>query len=233
MADRITASIILPIYNQGDHIRDIAAGYLAALERLPFDVEILLVPNNCRDNSVEVASELAAEDPRVRVHVEERGGWGLAVNAGLRHARGDLLCYTNSARTTGQMVVLMLSYAHAYPDVALKASRRARDSLVRRSGSVLYNFECRALFDLPTWDINGTPKVFPRSFDRLLALSRDDDLIDLEWNVACQRAGYPIIEVPILETPRHGGASTTNYRSALRMYIGALRMKRALDASRG
>ena len=227
------ASIVLPVYNQGDHIREIVADYSALLARLQHPIEFVLVPNNCRYNSVEVCNQLATEDERVVVHVEERGGWGLAVKAGLAQARGELLCYTNSARTTPQMLVLMLSYAEAYPEVALKASRRVRDSLARRAGSVLYNFECRALFDLPTWDINGTPKVFPRSFDRLLALEREDDLIDLEWNVVCQRSGYPMVEVPILETPRHGGASTTNYRSALRMYKGALEMKRALDASGG
>jgi hypothetical protein len=41
------------------------------------------------------------------------------------------------------------------------------------------------------------------------------------------------VEVPILETPRHGGSSTTNYKSALRLYTGALQMKRSLDAQRG
>ena len=233
MADAPTASIVLPIYNQGDHIQDIVSSYSAALVKLPFSFELVLVPNNCRDNSVEVATRIAAEDDRVRVQVEERGGWGLAVNAGLRAARGEMLCYTNSARTTSEMLVLMLSYANAYPDVALKASRRIRDSVVRRAGSVLYNFEARALFNLPTWDINGTPKVFPRNFGRLLELRRDDDLIDLEWNIVCQREDYKMVEVPILETPRHGGSSTTNYRSALRMYLGALQLKREFDTAGG
>jgi hypothetical protein len=84
--------------------------------------------------------------------------------------------------------------------------------------------ECRALFDLSYWDINGTPKVFPRKFDKLLALTREDDLIDAEFNVICRRENYPVIEVPILSYRRHGGRSTTSYRSAVRMYLGALQM---------
>jgi hypothetical protein len=63
--------------------------------------------------------------------------------------------------------------------------------------------------------------VFPRAFDRLLALTRDDDLIDAEFCVICREAGYPMIEVPVFSTRRHGGASTTNYGSAFRMYYGA------------
>ena len=97
----------------------------------------------------------------------------------------------------------------------------------RRIGSLLYNIECRALFDLSVWDINGTPKIFPASFAKLRALSRDDDLLDCEFNVACRTNGYPTIEVPILATERHGGRSTTNLASAMRMYVGAWSMWRA------
>jgi len=158
-----------------------------------------------------------------------RGGWGLAVNHGLREANGDLLCYTNSARTTGQELTLLLLYAIVWPEVVIKANRKIRESLRRRTGSLLYNLECRALFDLNVWDINGTPKVFPRSFSRLLNLSHDDDLIDLEFLVHCRRENYPILEVPIFSTRRHGGRSTTGLRSAARMYSGAWGLKRSFD----
>ncbi len=126
----------------------------------------------------------------------------------------------------------MLAYALAYPEVVLKANRRIRESRRRRLGSLLYNIECRALFDLSVWDINGTPKIFPRRFPALLDLRHDDDLLDLEFNVVCARNGYPMIEVPILATERHGGRSTTNLSSALRMYVGAWSMRRAMGSTR-
>jgi hypothetical protein len=38
--------------------------------------------------------------------------------------------------------------------------------------------------------------------------------------------------VPLLATQRHGGRSTTNYSSALRMYVGAYRLaKRSPDVA--
>jgi hypothetical protein len=114
----------------------------------------------------------------------------------------------------------------------LKANRRIRESVRRRLGSLLYNLEARALFDLAVWDVNGTPKIFPRSCDALVGLQRDDDLIDLEFVVACREQDYNVIEVPVLATTRHGGSSTTGYGSALRMYRGALEMRRARGAPR-
>jgi glycosyltransferase involved in cell wall biosynthesis len=219
-------SVVLPAHNQADHIGTVVREYLEPLERLGRPYEIVLVPNGCRDATPEVCRALAADHPAVRVVPSELGGWGRAVRLGLREARGDLLCYTNSARTAPQELALVLLYATAYPDVVVKANRKIRDHWTRRLGSLLYNIECRTLFDLSNWDVNGTPKVFPRRFEELLRLTRDDDLIDAEFNLVCRRFGYPMVEVPIFSTRRHGGRSTTNVGSALRMYVGAIQLWR-------
>jgi glycosyltransferase involved in cell wall biosynthesis len=221
-------SIVLPVYRQADFIGPTVQAYQHALARFPHSYEMILVVNGEGDNSLDVCHALAARFPNVRtVHTEEPG-WGRAVKHGLHHARADVLCYTNTARTGAGDLLLMLLYAVAHPGVVIKANRRIRDSAARRVGSVLFNLECRALFDLATWDINGTPKVFPRAFDKLLTLSRNDDLIDAEFVATCRQAEYPMLEVPILFSQRHGGVSTTNYRSAARMYWRAFGLWRSL-----
>ncbi len=220
-------SIVLPVYNQADHLRAVIDEYMHELARVPVEKEIILVPNGCRDLSVAICHQLAARFPPVRVVESANAGWGRAVRVGLDAATGDLLCYTNMARTTAADLALLALYAVAYPEVVVKANRKIRDSWSRRLGSLLYNLECRALFDLSFWDINGTPKIFPRSFSGLLGLSRNDDLIDVEFNGICRRMDYPMVEVPIFSTRRHGGSSTTNYRSAFRLYWGAFVLARA------
>jgi glycosyltransferase involved in cell wall biosynthesis len=219
-------SVVLPIHNQAVYLADVVGSYSAALAPMSTPHEILLVANGCRDGSLEVCQTLARSYPSVRVIHSDRAGWGLAVKLGLASADGDLLCFTNSARTSSKDLSLLLAYACDKAPVIVKASRTFRDSWQRRFGSLIYNLECRFLFDLPTWDVNGTPKVFPRAFDKLLRLSRDDDLIDAEFNMIVVREQYPVIEVPILSTRRHGGNSTTNYRSAWRLYVRAYQMAR-------
>jgi glycosyltransferase involved in cell wall biosynthesis len=217
-------SVVIPVYNQADHIGQIVREYEAALSRIPNPREFILVVNACRDHSLEVCNALARELPTVRVVHSEKGGWGLAVKLGLQAAKGDLLCYTNSARTNASDLVLLVLYAIANPGAVVKAHRRSRESLSRRLGSFLYNLECHMLFDLPIWDINATPKVFTRETYNEFRPESDGDLIDLEFYVKCQRLGKVILEVPIYSKERHGGKSTTNYRSAVRMYTGAYQM---------
>jgi glycosyltransferase involved in cell wall biosynthesis len=225
-------SIVLPVHNQADHISGIVADYVRALDNARIEYEILLVVNGSRDASFDVCSTLATTFSSVRVFDEQLGGWGRAVKRGIREARGSTICYTNSARTTDRDLVLILLYSRAFSDTVLKANRKIRESVMRRIGSLIYNIECRTLFDLSCWDINGTPKVFPRDFHALLDLRRDDDLIDVEFDAVCRRHDYPMIEVPIFSARRHGGKSTTNFRSAFTMYVGAYRLARQFSRDR-
>jgi glycosyltransferase involved in cell wall biosynthesis len=219
-------SIVLPVHNQADHVAPLVRAHRAALKDVAIPTEIVLVPNACRDDTAAVSRALAAEDAGVRVVESELGGWGRAVKLGLRAAHGDLLCYTNSARTTPDELVRLIRYGLVDPGVVVKANRKIREHWSRRVGSLLYNMECRTLFDLSNWDVNGTPKVFSRSCAKLLELTRDDDLIDAEFSMICRREGYPMLEVPIFSQRRHGGRSTTNWRSAVKMYWGAVELWR-------
>lgn len=221
-------SIVLPVYNQADHVESMIREYEAVLGRLPTPYELVVVVNGSTDGSLEVCRALEQSLETVRVVHSELGGWGRAVRLGLAQARGDLLCYTNLARTTPEDLTLLLLYATVQENVVVKANRKIRDSAVRRIGSLFYNLECRALFDLSYWDVNGTPKVFPRKLDKLMELSCDDDLIDVEFNVICRREAYRMLEVPIFSYRRHGGSSTTGYLSAAKLYWGAIDLWRSL-----
>ncbi len=220
-------SIILPVHDQADHVEEVVREFEAVLARVRAPHETILVANACRDRSIEICRTLSRELPHVRTVEMDKGGWGRAVRRGIEEARGETICYTNSARTGAEDLALLVLYAVAFPDTVVKANRKIRESLWRRLGSLLYNLECRLLFDLACWDVNGTPKVFPRRLGKLFALRHDDDLIDLEFVATCRREGYHMIEVPIFSTRRHGGRSTTGYGTAARLYLGAWRLRRA------
>jgi glycosyltransferase involved in cell wall biosynthesis len=227
------ASVVLPVYNQADHIEIVLKDYVAALTRLNFAYELIPVVNGPRrDKSLDICRALQDSFPQIRTECIDEGGWGRAVRHGLVAAQGELLCYTNSARTTPRDLVLALLYGSVHDDCVVKANRKIREGWRRRLGSLLYNLECRALFDMPYWDVNGTPKVFPRHLGALLNLSRNDDLIDLEFNAICRRENYEVIEMPIFSTSRHSGRSTTNLQSAYRMYAGAFELYRSMANGR-
>jgi hypothetical protein len=215
-------SIVLPVYLQAEHISGIVRALEQRMDALPVRHETLLVVNGPDDGSEVVCRQLATQFASVRTVTSSVPGWGEAVRLGLEHANGDLLCYTNSARTNPDTLGTMLDLALDLPSLVIKANRKTRDSVLRHLGSLLYNLECRSLFDLSNFDINGTPKIFPRAFAPLLALTSHDDLIDAEFLATCRREGYLVLEVPVVLTRRRGGVSTTGSISALRMYVGVI-----------
>ena len=220
-------SVVLPVHNQAAHIGAIVESYREVLGQLGHPYEVVLSVNGSRDDSADVCRTLAQANQQIVVISDPRAGWGLAVKAGLRAARGNLLCYTNCARTSAADLRQVLLTGLEHPDAIIKATRRVRDNWKRRLGSALYNAECRLLLGVQTRDVNATPKVFSRSHAALLGLTSDGDMLDAEFLFICRREGFPVIEVPIFGNRRQGGSSTTNYRSAVGMYVGAYRLWRA------
>jgi hypothetical protein len=204
------------------------AAYGAALDTIGQPWEILLVPDAravTRDEVRDVCEQIASADSRVRLCVPA-DGWGAAVVAGLRASEGELLCYTNYERTSAQVLSIVLSFALRNPELVLRANRRTRDTGVHRLGSLLFNLECRAVLGVPAWDINGTPKVFPRAFGKLLELTRTDDLFDAEFSLVCEREGYPVVEIPVDAGLIPGSRTRPDYLAALRMYTGVPALRR-------
>ncbi len=218
-------SLVLPCRNQADHIGCILPLYTQALEAFGMPFELVVVPNASTDATQQVVEQLARKDDRIRVVVNPEGGWGLSVRRGLDAARGSILGYTNTARTDPHLLPAFVDrFRELGEDCLVKARRQSRQAPLREIGSLLYNLEARLCFGVRCGDINGTPKVFPRALYRSLRLTSAGDLLDLELMAAVTRRGVPVGEVPVRGFRRHGGKSSTTWKSALKMYGGALRL---------
>ncbi|HXP52202.1 MAG TPA: glycosyltransferase family 2 protein [Bacteroidia bacterium] len=224
----ITFSIILPAYKQENQIAILYETYLSALNTLNDSWELIFVINGQKDNSQKILEGLSKNNPNVKIHILEKGGWGRAVKYGISVAEGKFVCYTNSARTNIEDLVLMLKYAKVNDNVIIKATRIIRESFFRKFGSVLYNFENRFLFKTPIWDVNGTPKIIPRKILDAFEIVSDDDLIDAEIIAKCFKRKFMVVEIPVVSTKRISGKSTTNIGSALKMYWGLFRIKKMM-----
>eukprot|EP01030_Chromulinospumella_sphaerica_P012101 gene12101-biopygen10556 len=173
--------------NEVAHVEHLYNTYTTHLDKLTDTWELIFVVNGANDGSVEKLNSINTRD-NVRVCWLEKGGWGRAVKYGLAEGKGKYLCYTNSARTDIDDLILILNYARVNNDNVVKATRIIREKLVRKIGSTLYNFQCRLLYKVPIWDVNGTPKVIPQHIYKDLDITSDDDLIDAEVIIKCNLA---------------------------------------------
>jgi glycosyltransferase involved in cell wall biosynthesis len=213
-------SIVLPVRNQADHIAGVLDRYRAQLKGHSW--EIILVPNASTDNSLQICRKIAKKNRNIRLVENPKGGWGLSVRMGLETGRGRFLAYANSARTDPATLLSLWSQARRQPDTLFKVIRLDHGGFLKNLGSGLYNLECRLFLGVRSRDVNGTPKIFPAGILKRVRLSSDGDLLDAELLAHCRRLKVPVVEVPLREWRRHGGKSTTNLKSAFRMYRGVI-----------
>ena len=155
-------SIILPIYKQASHIEVIYGNYTTILNEQDFSYELIFVVNGPKDGSYDKCMALARINNNIKAYEIEESGWGRAVKFGISVADSPLIAYTNSARTNVNDLITTIKFAAVDNQTVVKANRIIRESFLRRLGSVFYNFENRYFFNTAIWDVNGTPKVFPK-----------------------------------------------------------------------
>ncbi len=85
-------SIIIPVYNVEKYI----SRCLDSIINQTFeDFEVICINSNSPDNSMEILSEYAMEDKRIKIICQEDNGPGAARNLGLAHAKGEFISFVD------------------------------------------------------------------------------------------------------------------------------------------
>ena len=87
-------SVIIPMYNSGSYI---TPTILSALNQTYSNIEVLVVDDCSKDNSIEVVNDLAKADHRLRcIPLSKNQGAAVARNRGLDEARGQYIAFLDS-----------------------------------------------------------------------------------------------------------------------------------------
>lgn len=82
-------SVVIPVHNEQDCIRDVATAVAGRLEQESIPYEIVIVNDNSTDGTENILLELVRDNPNIRYkNNHPPHGYGLAVRCGLRHFTG-------------------------------------------------------------------------------------------------------------------------------------------------
>lgn len=127
-------SIIVPFFNEDESIRPLYRAVVAALEPEELDFEILLVDDGSVDKTFEIATEIAAEDHRVKV-IKFRKNYGQtpAMGAGIDMAIGRVLVTMDGdLQNDPADIPLLLQKIDEGYDIVVGWRFRRKDKLVSR-----------------------------------------------------------------------------------------------------
>lgn len=86
-------SVIIPCFNQAQHLRKA----ISSLQRQTLEEwECIIVDDGSTDNTAEEASNIALQEPRVRMIQKTNGGSASARDLGLKHAQGEYIQFLDA-----------------------------------------------------------------------------------------------------------------------------------------
>ena len=114
--EQLLVTIIIPAYNSAKYLKDAVRSAQLQNHR---HLEIIIIDDGSTDGTAEVAAQLAADDPRVRVIIQPNRGPSAARNTGLRQAAGDFVSFLDSDDTLHPLKVSQQLIALEDPGVGL------------------------------------------------------------------------------------------------------------------
>lgn len=208
------AVVCLPTYNERENLPRV----IDALES--FGVRVLVIDDNSPDGTGELADRLAAERGWVSVlHRPRKEGLGPAYLAGFREVlQGDaeyVLEMDADLSHDPADVPRLIDACAGGADVAL-GSRYVEGGGTenwgrgRRFVSAGGSFYARTLLGVPVRDVTGGFKCFKREVLEAIdlgAVSSKGYAFQIELTYRALRAGFAVVEVPIVFADRTHGAS--------------------------
>ena len=88
----LKCSVIIPVYNVGKFVRQCLE---SIQNQTCHDFEAIIVDDGATDDSPAICDEFAQKDNRIKVFHKKNGGVSSALNLGLKHAQGDVICFVD------------------------------------------------------------------------------------------------------------------------------------------
>lgn len=207
-------SVIVPLYDEADNLRPLAAEIAAALAPRDLDYEVLFVDDGSTDDSPRVLAELAAADSRIRVlRLASNSGQSAALAIGFRHARGTLTVTLDSdLQNDPADIPVMLDALDADWDVVCGVRARRRDNWVRRVSSRVANGVRNRLTGESITDVGCTLRVMRTEYVRDLPMFSG---MHRFLPTLLRMDGARIREVPVNHRPRLHGEAKYNIRNRI------------------
>jgi glycosyltransferase involved in cell wall biosynthesis len=211
-SNRPRLTFFFPAYNEEENIARTVELALSQIGPLVPSIEVLAIDDGSTDRTPQLADELAAADPRVRVHHQPNRGYGGAIKAGFAEARGELICFSDGDLQFDlrEMSRLLdrLADASKPVDAVIGYRIKRRDPVHRIFIAKTYNAIVSVAFGLRVRDIDCAMKLFRREVFEGLRLDAEGPFLSAELLIKLRARGVRMAQVGVNHFPRAAGTNT-------------------------
>lgn len=212
-------SLVIPLYNEEENVRPVCEAIHETLKNLDVSAEIILVNDGSADATGDLIDELAQQDPRI-VPLHFRGNFGqtAAMQAGIEHARGDVIIPLDGdlQNDPADIPRLLEKLDEGYDVVSGWRQARKDNFFTRKIPSAVAN-----------WLISVVSGVHLHDYGCTLKAYRRDVLEDVKLYgemhrfipIYCAWQGGRVTELPVAHHPRTRGKSKYGLRRIFKVVL--------------
>ena len=199
-------SIVVPAYNEGEHIYDNLMIIDKALRAFTSDFEIIAVNDGSSDNTGDEVKRAAADNPNIKdFGYEKNRGKGGAVTWGAINSKGDIVGFIDadldlSANLlSGYYTEMKLENADIVIGSKMHKDSKLEYPFARKVFSICYYIMLKVLFGLKCHDTQTGIKLYRGSLIREIAPLRriDGYAFDIELLALASMKKAKLIEMPV------------------------------------
>ncbi len=198
-------SIIVPAYNEASRLPETLPQIAQFILDQPYKAELLIVNNNSKDATREIACEFAREFPFIAVLDEPDQGKGAAVRTGMLAASGDFLFMADAdlsmpiAEINKFLPPALTNYDVAIGSREVPGAVRYNEPEYRHIMGRVFNWIVKILAVPGFQDTQAGFKCFRRqvALDVLPNQTIEGWAFDVELLFIARLRGYKVVEVPI------------------------------------
>lgn len=222
MQEQITVSIVLPVFNEEECIKDVIEEIVSVMEKSGYNYEIITVDDGSTDNTLTLLKKCRQKYGKIIriIKIEPNSGQSIALGTGFKYAKGEIIITFDADGQCNPLDIpeFIKIAEEGYCCCGYRENRK--DSFSKIWGSKIANAIRNFVLKENIIDTGCPIKAFPAKYCKSLSV----------WNgihrfipTFLLTQGAHIIQKPIHHRPRMGGKSKySNFKRALKTSIDLL-----------
>jgi glycosyltransferase involved in cell wall biosynthesis len=228
---RPRVTVVLPCYNEQDHVVAELERITAAMDASPYTYELLVIDDKSTDSTLQVLREVAPRYPHMRLMPFQRnGGSGTARRIGTREALGEIVVWTDADMTyPNERIPEFVAYLDDHPGadqvVGARLTEEGTYKLLRVPAKWVIRKVAEVLSGTKIPDLNSGLRAFRRevSLPYLRLLPPGFSCVTT-ITLSFLSNQHPVDYLPIGYAKRAGQSKFHPFRDAYRYILQVLRM---------
>jgi glycosyltransferase involved in cell wall biosynthesis len=202
-------SIFFPCFNEAANLKHLVTKALEIIPTLTRDFEIIIVNDGSTDNTLALASSLAAIDPHLRVVSHPKNqGYGAALKTGIAASNKEWIFFTDGDQQFDLSELSVFIPHTASHRVVIGYRPYRAEGFIRALNAKLFKRFIDILFRVHVKDIDCAFKLFHQDVIKPLPLMSSGAMISAEILYRLKKKKIDFKQIPVHHYPRRFGQPT-------------------------